>query len=226
VNAYASRTGTRRNLDALESAGWRLLATAGTLDRYKHPSPTWADHAPAPYALDNGAWSAFTNGKPFDVPSFEKALSLLGGGADWIVCPDIVAGGLESLAFSLSWLARVRVHGPALIAVQNGMKPEDLQPHIGAGVGLAVGGSTEWKLASLPIWGDLARRAGCYLHVLRVNSARRIRYCQECGAHSFDGTSATRFAVNVPRLNAARVNATTQQNLFSSGGLDVDTCSL
>ena len=82
MNAYASRTGTRRNLDALESAGWRLLATAGTLDRYKHPSPTWADHAPAPYALDNGAWSAFTNGRCFDVPAFEEALSLLGGGAE------------------------------------------------------------------------------------------------------------------------------------------------
>jgi len=225
VNGYASRTGTRRNLRALEQAGWRLLATPDSMRRYKHPEPTWEDHAPAPYALDNGAWTAFKNKTVFDSALFSKSLTVLGGLADWIVCPDIVAGGLDSLRFSLDWLPKVRAHGPALLAVQNGMRPEDLAPHIGDGVGIAVGGTTKWKLASLPIWGELARKSGCYFHVLRVNTVRRIHYCQECGAHSFDGTAATRFAVNVPLLNAARINKTSQQNLFTAGGLDVSTCS-
>jgi hypothetical protein len=224
--AYASRTGTKRNLDALEGAGWRLLATPESLKRYRHPSPTWADHAPAPYALDNGAWTAFTKGQPFDGGLFRDALAQLGAGADWIVCPDIVAGGLKSLAFSVSWLAGVRAFGRALIAVQDGMSAADVRGLLGAGVGIAVGGSTPWKLGSLPVWARLSRETGCHLHVLRVNTVRRIRYCQEHGVHSFDGTSATKWAVNIPRLNAARRTPTGQTNLFSKGGTNVRSRSV
>ena len=76
---YASRTGTRRNLDALRRAGWRLMVSArGPLRPERFG-----------YALDNGAWTAFQRGEPFDVPAFDRAVALLGPGADWIVLPDI-----------------------------------------------------------------------------------------------------------------------------------------
>lgn len=42
---YASRTGTRRNLDALRAAGWRLMVSARGALRTEG----------FPYALDNGA---------------------------------------------------------------------------------------------------------------------------------------------------------------------------
>lgn len=38
-----------------------------------------------PYALDNGAWTAFQKGEPFDGAAFERAVKLLGADADWIV---------------------------------------------------------------------------------------------------------------------------------------------
>ena len=79
VIAYASRTGTRRNLDAMRKAGWRLLVSAAGSLR----------HEGFQYALDNGAWSAFTQGKPFDVRAFMAALHKMGPGADWSVLPDI-----------------------------------------------------------------------------------------------------------------------------------------
>jgi hypothetical protein len=55
-----------------------------------------------------------------------------------------------------------------------------------------------------PVWGRLARECGAYLHVGRVNSARRISLCALAGADSFDGTSVTRFACTAQELDHAR----------------------
>lgn len=192
--AYASRTGTRRNLAALRKAGWRLLVVAGAVLR----------HEGFPYALDNGAWSCHQRGEPFDSSAFEFALGKMGAGADWIVVPDIVAGGLPSLEFSLGWVERVRAVGPALLAVQDGMAPDDVRGFVGPRLGLFLGGSTEWKLETMRLWGRLALDLGAYFHVARVNTVKRIVLCQDAGAHSFDGTSVTRYACNLPRLDQAR----------------------
>ncbi len=192
---YASRTGTKRNLAALREAGWRLLVSAKGVLRTEG----------FPYALDNGAWSAHQQGQPFDFPAFERALSLLGKGADWTVLPDIVAGGLPSLKLSLEWLPRVLDVSPrALIAVQDGMTPAELRPHLGDRVGIFVGGSDRWKLEYLERWGLLAAELGCWLHVGRVNTARRIAACKSVGATSFDGTSASRYVKTLPLLEGAR----------------------
>jgi hypothetical protein len=193
--AYASRTGTRRNLAALRRHGWRLLVSAVACLRNEG----------FPYALDNGAWSAYAQGRPFDERAFDVALRKMGAGADWTVLPDIVAGGPSSLELSLRWMRRVLDETPrALLAVQNGMTPEDVRPFLGPRVGLFVGGDTTWKLATLAEWCRLGREVGCWVHVGRVNTARRIHACGVAGADSFDGTSASRFAVTVPRLDNAR----------------------
>lgn len=198
--AYASRTGTRRNLAALRDAGWRLLVSARGVHRTEG----------FPYALDNGAWSAYQKGEAFDVAAFVLAYERLGAGADWVVAPDQVAAGLASLELTLEWLPQLRDARMVLIAVQDGIEATDVRPYLGARVGLFLGGSTEWKLRTARAWGALAREVGCYYHFARVNSAKRIRLAQDVGAHSFDGTAATRFAVNVPRLT----NATRQGYLF------------
>lgn len=191
---YASRTGTRRNLAELRKHGWRLLVSA------KGPLRTEG----FPYSLDNGAWTAHQQGEPFDVPAFEKAVGLLGGGADWVVVPDIVAGGLASLRFSEEWLPRLDCYR-LLIAVQDGMAPADVRPLLSPDIGIAVGGTTDWKERQVHAWARLARDVGCHLHVLRVNTARRITLCRDAGVDSIDGTSASRFAKTVaPLTRAAR----------------------
>jgi hypothetical protein len=53
-------------------------------------------------------------------------------------------------------------------------------------------------------WAALARAKGAICHVGRVNTARRIHACEAAGAHSFDGSSASRFAVTLPPLELAR----------------------
>jgi hypothetical protein len=196
VIGYASRTGTKRNLDALRSAGWRLLVSASGV----HRTEGFA------YAIDNGAWSAFSQGKPWDEAAFVALLDKHGALADWVVSPDIVQGGRASLDVSLAWLPRLLDLCPrVLLAVQDGHEPSDVEHLLGDRVGIFVGGSTSWKESStLSTWGPLARARGCWLHVGRVNTARRISICSSAGASSFDGTSVTQFSVNIRHLDAAR----------------------
>ena len=193
--AYASRTGTRRNLRALDAAGWRLLVSARGVLRTEGFR----------YALDNGAWTAHQRGEDFDEEAFTKAVDLLGDGADWTVLPDIVGAGHRSLAYSLSWLPRLApLPGRLLIAVQDGLESEDVRPYLSDRVGIAVGGSTDWKIRTIPIWGRLAHDAGCWLHVLRVNSIRRLNLCRDARADSFDGSGPSRFEKHLQRMERGR----------------------
>ena len=194
MTAYASRTGTKRNLAALRAAGWRLMVSARGVLRTEGFA----------YSLDNGAWTAHQRGQAFDGAAFERALRMLGAGADFVVVPDIVEGGLVSLRFSARWLPAVLAVAPrALIAVQDGMEPKHIEPIMRPGMGIFLGGSTEWKLRVMPQWGEFCK-GRYYYHIARVNTVRRILYASSCGADSFDGTSVCQFPVNLKKLNKAR----------------------
>lgn len=194
--AYASHTRNKRNLAALKQHEWRLLLTP-----FHGPDPY-----DFPYCLDNGAWHAYRQEKPFNEDAFRGLLDRYEANADFVIAPDIVAGGWWSFRFSTKWIDQLleRPIRRILFAAQDGMGPDDIRPHLSERVGFAVGGSTEWKLKVLcdPAWADLA--AEFYCHVLRVNGRRRIRICQMFGADSFDGTSASMYSVNAGKLSAAR----------------------
>ena len=205
MRSYASNTRTPRNLEQFRRHGWRILLSPA------NPHPP----AGLPFAIDNGAWPCFTKKLPFDSDGFSAMVEAHGAAADFVVVPDIVAGGLESLRFSLSWLDRLRGIRLLLLPVQDGMSAGEVGAVLRRypGLGLFLGGSTEWKLHTMYGWGMVAHALGCYYHVGRVNSCRRIRLALEAGADSIDGTSGTRYAVNVPRLDAA----TKQPSLISPG---------
>lgn len=191
--AYASRTGTRRNLDALREAGWRLFV-----------SPVCPRTEGFRYALDNGAWPAFTAKKSLDIERFLRMLRKLGPEADFVISPDIVCGGAESLALSLQWLDDcLRSCQRVLIAVQNGMVARDVERYLDNRVGVFVGGDTPWKLSTMGEWASLARSRGAWCHVGRVNSPTRIRLCKIAGADSFDGSKCSRFSIEIPSMQAA-----------------------
>lgn len=203
--AYASRTGTRRNLAALRAAGWRLMVSARGVLR----------HEGFAYALDNGAWTAFNEfqqGKRATpapcLSSFITAVDQLGAGADFIIVPDIVLGGDRSLALSRAWLRRLRrrpdLRGVTLLlAVQNGMTAQHVDRWLGPDVGVFVGGDTEWKLATMASWARLAHSRRAICHVGRVNSAKRARLCDRAGVDSFDGSGPSRFADCLRRVDRA-----------------------
>ena len=201
LRLYATWTGTRRNLSAMHEASIRVLTGPDQLDRRGLPPLAWA--------LDNGAWGAFARREAWSADAFRRALERWGEGADWIVLPDIVAGGRASLDLSLSWIDEVTALGrPMLLAVQDGMSATDVRAQLGARVGLFVGGSTEWKWRTVAEWAQLGREVGCHVHVGRVNSARRVGLCADLGVTSTDGTSATMYADSTPTLGqAARADA-------------------
>ena len=202
--AYASHTGTRRNLAAMKDAGWHLLLS---------PKGNSLRTEGMRYALDNGAWTAYQQQQPFDEDAFVRAVDLVGERADWIVMPDVVQGGMASLEFSLTWMERLKgIPTKLLIAVQDGVQLSDVAPYLSPAVGIFIGGSTNWKEATAGAWGSLARRRNCHLHVGRVNTVRRIRICAAAGANSIDGTSASRYAKTMPTLDAA----SRQDDFFST----------
>lgn len=203
---YASRPSTKRNAQVLLRHGWRCLLSP--------VAPRLPAGFEGRYALDNGAWTAFQRKESWDEGAFVETLGKYGAGADWVVSPDIVEGGAASLALSKAWLsACLDACRVVLVAVQDGMEAIDVEHLLGPRVGLFVGGSTEWKEQSLGMWGQLAEKSGCWLHVGRVNSQRRIRWCHEVGADSFDGSGAAIFSVKVPGLDGAR----RQRSLWGAG---------
>ncbi len=193
--AYAAYTTNRRSLKAVREAGWRVLLSPATgLKNYG-----------IRYALDNGAWSAFKAGTEFNVDAFVAAVVLIGRGADWVVVPDIVQGGAASLELSRKWLPWVLDNAPAgLIAVQDGMTVDEIAPLLSPRVGIFVGGSTEFKEQTMGMWAALAHEHGAICHVGRVNTKRRIFLCAAANADSFDGSSVSRFAKTLPKLDHAR----------------------
>ena len=201
---YASNTGSSRNLEALRLAGWRILLTPDK------PTP----RAGLRFAIDNGAWPAYQNKTAFPSKLFGALVERNGGQADFVVIPDVVAGGAASMRFSRYWMPRLKGLRLPLLAIQDGMTAAEVSEFLGEypQAGLFLGGSTEWKLRTMYSWGAVAAALGRYYHVGRVNSAKRIRLVHEAGAHSFDGTAATRYSVNVPRLQAARA----QERLFTA----------
>jgi hypothetical protein len=195
---YASRTGTKRNLDALRRHGWGLLVSR---------AGEWRTEGFDRIAIDNGAWADFQAKRDFDEDAYEKFIAWVETQEiipDWLCLPDVVAGGHASLDLSLRYINRCRAVAPlVLIAVQDGLEPEDLAPLVGPDIGIFLGGSTEWKLARMADWGRFCKQRRVHYHVARVNTARRMYQALACGADSIDGSSASRYAVTTPMLTYA-----------------------
>ena len=158
-------------------------------------------------AGDNGAWSDFQAGRAFDADGYDRYLEWVEAQAhpfDFLVLPDIVAGGMESLALSMRYLNRCRAVAPlVLIPVQDGMEHADLAPLVGPNVGIFLGGSTPWKLARMADWGAFCAERRVHYHVARVNTMRRMFAAIAAGAQSIDGSSVSRYAVTLPMLDGA-----------------------
>src|SRR5258708_1249304 len=76
-----------------------------------------------PWFFDNGAFRDWTAERPFDGDAFLEDLESIYRSIDrpeWIVLPDQVAGGLESLEVSSRWVHRCRGLAPLYLAVQDG----------------------------------------------------------------------------------------------------------
>jgi hypothetical protein len=141
-----------------------------------------------PWALDNGAWASFSRGVPWDPAPFLEDYATAQAcpvAPLFVVCPDVVGRGLESLAFSLEWAPRLTAL-PLYLAVQDGLTPEDVRPHLPRFAGLFVGGSNPWKVASGEAWVRLAHAHNLPCHIGRAGTNKKAAWAQRIGADSID----------------------------------------
>lgn len=140
---------------------------------------------------DPGAYRDWRAGRPFNVCRWDRDMRWMlyrGLRPDFVIVPDIVAGGLASLSFSAFWRNTVPVEFPAYLAVQDGMTAADVVPHLRMYQGLFVGGSLSWKLETSASWVQLAHAHGLRCHVGRVGPAHRVRWARSLGCDSIDSS--------------------------------------
>lgn len=143
-----------------------------------------------PYALDNGAYGAFTRKQPWQPGPWQELLEWAANSGQqprWCLIPDVVGDRLATMALWQEWadLVRVKYGWPLAFAAQDGMTPFDVPKSADV---VFLGGSTEWKRQAIRPFCEVHRR----VHVGRINTYRWLRFCEEAGAESIDGTGWTR----------------------------------
>jgi hypothetical protein len=155
-----------------------------------------------PFVLDNGVWSCHQAAVEWSDEPLLRMIDRFNHRdlkPAFVVAPDIIAAGDESLAFSLDWLRAKRSRCgdlPWLLAVQDGMQVERVREALLEHrlAGIFVGGSTEWKWSTVHAWSELALALGLRVHVGRVNGQRRAQLCSDIGVHSIDGSMVSMFS--------------------------------
>lgn len=156
-----------------------------------------------PWSADNGCFHGFNE------EACRAMWARLAGwpGCLFVVCPDVVADHAATLSMWHEWWGVVRdtTGGqPVAFVAQNGADVSNTPwDELDA---LFIGGDTAWKLG--PQAAELvyqAKARGKWVHMGRVNSARRIRYALAIGCDSFDGTNWAKWsAANRPIADAAQ----------------------
>ena len=141
-----------------------------------------------PYALDNGAYYAFTQKVEWDEKAFYKMLNKVPMWKKplWVACPDKVMDRKETLKMWPVHSKRILEAGfKSAFVLQDGMTKADVPQEAEV---LFVGGSFEWKWKMLPdicTWGKR-------VHCGRVNSYEGLWICDENNVESCDGTGWVR----------------------------------
>lgn len=140
-----------------------------------------------PWGFDNGAFRDFIKGQPLDEYRFLRRLDLAYrvGRPLLAVTPDIVCGGTASLEYSVGWLKRLPPEWPWHLAVQDGMRGEDVESVLPSFAGIFLGGSAGFKATSL-YWCKMAHQYGKSFHYGRCGTTRKIREAQLIGCDSAD----------------------------------------
>jgi len=137
-----------------------------------------------PWALDNGVFGAWQNGKEWDEEPFYQYLEIFSAWKPmWAVVPDSVGNREKTLEMWDLHKDAVSAFGvPKAFAVQEGMTVADVPAE--AEVVFVGGISTSWKWRTLRTWTENFSR----VHVGRVGSKRLLEQAEDAGAESCDST--------------------------------------
>lgn len=177
--------------------GWATHALARETGRFGHLYSPGGQRGPwpwFPYAIDNGAFSCWTKkGNIFHddkwakmEPRFQRLLvwsQTVETRPLWVVVPD-VPGNAERTYERWAHYAPTLAGFTCALAVQDGMTPADVQLLDPAPAVIAVGGTDDWKQATVASWARNFPR----VHVLRCNSPTWLVELERLGVESCDGT--------------------------------------
>lgn len=181
MRVYTGQTRSASLIERLTGFGWGEMTT--TRDGGAFPPRR------RPWAYDNGAYSDWTHGRAFDAAAFERDVNAIQRDAlapDFIVVPDIVAGGDKSLEFSCAWAPQLVGIAPLYLAVQDGMTLEAVGAELEIFDGIFVGGTLAWKVANALRFRTLAATFTKPCHVGRCGTPNRVRWAKAIKADSID----------------------------------------
>lgn len=138
-----------------------------------------------PFVLDNDAFTAWRDKKPWDKQAWEamlKRVKMTRLEPLWAAVPDVVADREATMANWPIYAPTVKKLGwPTAFCVQDGMTPDDVPSDADV---VFVGGSDGWKFPNLKMWTNHFPR----VHCARVNAPEMIEACERLGCESVDGT--------------------------------------
>lgn len=139
--------------------------------------------------FDNGAWLDAVNERPFDEKRYRDALDRATDMPSLpylAVVPDLVAGGRESLDFSMGWLDKLPTGWPWYLAVQDGMEIWEVEEVLHLFDGLFLGGTDKFKNETAEDWKNVAFIGGKRFHYARAGTERKVKHAIRIGADSLD----------------------------------------
>lgn len=186
------------------STGWFWHCLARETGRIGHLFSPGAERGPWPwfqYALDNGAFALWN---PVDNTFNEDKWALEGVAAWrrmlfwsqtnrqqplWAIVPDRPGCWQATVAKWGVYASELLATGiPLAVAVQDGADAQSVKSLRPAPEVVCVGGSTEWKWQTVPMWANEFRR----VHVLRCNAPAKLEWLEKLGIESTDGTGWNR----------------------------------
>lgn len=131
------------------------------------------------------------------------------------VCPDIPGGGIESLAWSLMFREDLPDDWPWYLAVQDGMKPIDLEAYLHLFRGIFLGGSDRFK-GEANKWCRFAHANQKKFHYGRAGTLAKVKHAFQVGSDSCDSAfplwTMDRFRKFVQAVGSLRI----QENMFDN----------
>jgi hypothetical protein len=185
--------------------------TQGLLGMLSTPNEGRTPAVGVTWAADNGCFSKNYVGDQALMAWLQRHAGQAGS-CLFATAPDVVGDAAATLERSAPHLPTIRALGyPAALVAQDGL--EHLTVPWDEFDVLFIGGSTEWKLGrhARELAAE-AKRRGKWVHMGRVNSARRWSYAEYIGCDSVDGTYiAFGPDVNLPDV----LNWSAQAGLFN-----------
>ena len=141
-----------------------------------NPTRWWNCHHA--YAIDNGAFARFDEKAFYKILNNSKKIHP----PMFVVCPDVVGCHDRTIVLWKHYYPRLKGFlYPLAFVAQDGCTPEAIPPEADW---IFVGGNDPWKMDNIKKFVGLGKP----VHVGRVNSIGRVRYCESLGVASVDGT--------------------------------------